>query len=645
MENYGKKYKEALRKATKIHRDDNEEIKHYMEVLFPELAESKDEKIREKLIENFKWFCGDYLNTTKWGKDDMLVKDIIIWLEKQGNIDKISYEIAEKEKYDFVSGQFIECRKSFNEFKEGNSYWLEYAGNDNYIGRSDNILNQKFHITPRQLYRLFTQQHFSKENNTNEETNAPTEYDKYVDECLNEASKHFFSEGEDKYSVADLFYAGVRCGKSWLEKQGNKYVNIDIESMVSSYEQRLKSQGAIENTPLLNLPLAAYRHGVDNVLEELNLKKLEKQCEQKPADKEYTFKSIPRLLDMIEPSDRAKAYCQKLIDTLTKEGYNTDAKIVEGVFKGWNGEDVPMAVMDEQKPTDTCNSSTINGKEFPAGEKRDFGYFSKSADKVEPKFKLGDKIRIKNPSSFDKDMEVARIEKDYYICNHIGKFSSEVVPFSKESDYELIEHKSANKVEPKFHRGEWVIHQGTKNIYQVVSVINNQYRLKYGDNYTVQNCADVDRCARLWDITKDAKDGDVLTSELCDSIILFRGIKDDNIDFYCDYDISKIDIPVDRFSVNNGQHYGNVEDSKDFHPATKEQRDTLFAKIKEAGYEWSDKKKELKKIEQKSTEWSEEDDYNLQCMLAKVASDIQKGIGSRNNVLIDWLKSLKQRIK
>ena len=137
----------------------------------------------------------------------------------------------------------------------------------------------------------------------------------------------------------------------------------------------------------------------------------------------------------------------------------------------------------------------------------------------------------------------------------------------------------------------------------------------------------------------------MLTSELCDSIILFRGIKDDNIDFYCDYDISKIDIPVDRFSVNNGQHYGNVEDSKDFHPATKEQRDTLFAKIKEAGYEWSDKKKELKKIEQKSTEWSEEDDYNLQCMLAKVASDIQKGIGSRNNVLIDWLKSLKQRIK
>lgn len=55
------------------------------EAIFPELKESEDEKIRKELIENFKWFCGDYPETTKWGKDDnLLVKDIIAWLEKQG---------------------------------------------------------------------------------------------------------------------------------------------------------------------------------------------------------------------------------------------------------------------------------------------------------------------------------------------------------------------------------------------------------------------------------------------------------------------------------------------------------------------------------------------------------------------------------
>ena len=543
MENYGKKYKEALRKATKIHRDDNEEIKHYMEVLFPELAESKDEKIREKLIENFKWFCGDYLNTTKWGKDDMLVKDIIIWLEKQGNIDKISYEIAEKEKYDFVSGQFIECRKSFNEFKEGNSYWLEYAGNDNYIGRSDNILNQKFHITPRQLYRLFTQQHFSKENNTNEETNAPTEYDKYVDECLNEASKHFFSEGEDKYSVADLFYAGVRCGKSWLEKQGNKYVNIDIESMVSSYEQRLKSQGAIENTPLLNLPLAAYRHGVDNVLEELNLKKLEKQCEQKPADKEYTFKSIPRLLDMIEPSDRAKAYCQKLIDTLAKEGYNTDVKIVEEVLKGWNGEDVPMAVMDEQK---------VPVLDFKA--------------------------------------------KDWYVSKVDGKIHNI--------------YYSVDKPEPKFKVGDWVVNNDTKDVFLIKSFNNGYCTLEDIKGNIISPC--LPQCeseSHLWTI-QDAKDGDVLACN--EEILLFKSYSvQGRISLYCWYN-----------GQTNNFHSKEVVDTlmttrNKICPATKEQRDLLFAKMKEAGYEWDAEKKELKLLitnggdffesencEQKPTEWS-----------------------------------------
>jgi hypothetical protein len=73
---------------------------------------------------------------------------------------------------------------------------------------------------------------------------------------------------------------------------------------------------------------------------------LEKQGEQKP----YTFNAIPRLLEMIKPTDKAKAYCQKLIDSLEEEGYKKDAKIVDGFLKQWNGEEVPMATMDEQNP-------------------------------------------------------------------------------------------------------------------------------------------------------------------------------------------------------------------------------------------------------------------------------------------------------
>ena len=53
---------------------------------------------------------------------------------------------------------------------------------------------------------------------------------------------------------------------------------------------------------------------------------------------------------MIEPTDRAKAYCQKLINSLQKEGYIIDAKIVSDCLKQMNGEKVAMAIMDKQKP-------------------------------------------------------------------------------------------------------------------------------------------------------------------------------------------------------------------------------------------------------------------------------------------------------
>lgn len=133
-----------------------------------------------------------------------------------------------------------------------------------------------------------------------------------------------------------------------LKKQSEqKSTTIDVDKMVSDYASHNEKRNEIFGKPVPCM-VRAYKQGICDTLESLG--------EEKPFEKEFTFKAIPRLLDMIEPSDRAKAYCQKLIDTLAKEEYNTDAKIVEGVLKGWNGEDVPMAVMDEkqseQKPAD-----------------------------------------------------------------------------------------------------------------------------------------------------------------------------------------------------------------------------------------------------------------------------------------------------
>ena len=85
MKSYEQKYKEALEWMQGMYGGLHGKTKEEAEKYFPELRESEDEKIRKALIENFKWFCGDFPKTTKWGKDDnLLVKDIITWLEKQG---------------------------------------------------------------------------------------------------------------------------------------------------------------------------------------------------------------------------------------------------------------------------------------------------------------------------------------------------------------------------------------------------------------------------------------------------------------------------------------------------------------------------------------------------------------------------------
>ena len=66
------------------------------------------------------------------------------------------------------------------------------------------------------------------------------------------------------------------------------------------------------------------------------------------CDKPLTFKAIPRLLSMVEPSRKAKSYCEKLAKSLEHEGYLVDAKFVHESIKIMDGEKVPMATMDEE---------------------------------------------------------------------------------------------------------------------------------------------------------------------------------------------------------------------------------------------------------------------------------------------------------
>ena len=140
-----------------------------------------------------------------------------------------------------------------------------------------------------------------------------------------------------------------RAREEWTNNLDNAYSNyrerleIIFPELKESEDERIRKwiiddiRYNMNNEPLNN---SEYKKKAEKAIAWL-----EKQAEQK----EYTFKSLPRLLEMIEPTERAKAYCQKLIDALIKEGYATDAKIVGECLKQMNGEKVALATMDENQ--------------------------------------------------------------------------------------------------------------------------------------------------------------------------------------------------------------------------------------------------------------------------------------------------------
>ena len=82
MENYEKKYKEVLEKAKALYKasDPMSGCNVIIETLFPDLAESEDDKIRKRLITDF-----GTIGKKEWG--GLEVKDILAWLEKQKPIE------------------------------------------------------------------------------------------------------------------------------------------------------------------------------------------------------------------------------------------------------------------------------------------------------------------------------------------------------------------------------------------------------------------------------------------------------------------------------------------------------------------------------------------------------------------------------
>ena len=193
----------------------SKEQKEKLEDIFPELKESKEERIRKML----RAYIHDF-GVPKEYFVDVETSDVIAWLEQQGEIDLEHYKDDENEKRKFVGYGFLKCKGDFLSFKEGETYWLEYVGKDNYNVRSDNLLGQTFHIKPVELYTVFRPTTWLEKQGKQCEAESNDEDEKIKKEIIAIfKGKIPYTSEEDAKRYID-----------WLEKQ-KEFVSADFDDV------------------------------------------------------------------------------------------------------------------------------------------------------------------------------------------------------------------------------------------------------------------------------------------------------------------------------------------------------------------------------------------------------------------------------
>ena len=239
----------------------------------------------------------------------------------------------------------------------------------------------------------------------------------------------------------------------------------------------------------------------------------------------------------------------------------------------------------------------------------------------------------------DREKWIAWLEKQGELVNSLSKGldnAHERIDGLIQKNNSLIEQlekqgeqKPTDTVKPKFKVGDIIKHNKANIICKVLSANVGFYRLMNilgGDEMELSN---VEKNFHLWTI-QDARDGDVLKEDSCIFIIERMKPNGTAIVHCCLFDDGDFDL---------GSTLSFDIDST--YPATKEQRTELFLKMREAGYEWDAEKKELKKIEKRSS-WSEEDENRFNNLIFLVECSDENEPTKKGFIdFINRLKSLR----
>ncbi len=319
----------------------------------------------------------------------------------------------------------------------------------------------------------------------------------------------------------------------------------------------------------------------------------------------------------------------------------------------------------------------IEGRDKVLSNPEKYG-LQKIADKVEPKFKVGDIVKRKDNPHLTYILKRFTDDGDYEF-HAIGKDGNEgctcfsVVKYQDE--WELVEQNHAEKFESKFkiEKDKWYVcikdlldNYANKAFHEGDTYLSTQDGSLIPSNSNVPfKVVCPDTYFRDWTL-QDAKDGDVLELDCGIGIFKDKCIDGYNIHCYCYYSNEGV------LEINKNSLYDTYQSQ----PATKEQRDTLERAITNAGYEWDAEKKELKNItqnpvsEMKTPEeslgvdsdtynkivdeciygeqnptWSEDDDVNLIRAQAFIRNTSLKDVDEIKESVLTWITSLKVRVQ
>lgn len=210
---------------------------------------------------------------------------------------------------------------------------------------------------------------------------------------------------------------------------------------------------------------------------------------------------------------------------------------------------------------------------------RMLAWLEKQKQKVNvTKFKPGDKV-----TNGISTYTIKSIEDDYYRCNDGIK-----ITFTLEYRWEIVEDEQ--KPETKFKIGDWILYSGDhyEGVRYITKIDENGYYIERNGLPHGIIPFNHETYMKLWAL-QDTKPGDVLAFD-DETIVIFKDLYNaTTFHSYCHIEDGLFNISTDEMP--------NWWEGEGFHPATEEQRNILFQKMHEAGYEWDDKKKELKKID------------------------------------------------